>query len=61
MNPVNFHEAISDTPQPIGIDQLRYAVKAGFGQKGAHMGGAPGLPELFDTDMLEFHRTVFAG
>lgn len=41
------------------IDQFRYAVAAGFGQKGARMGGAPGQPELFEADMLEFHRGVF--
>jgi dienelactone hydrolase len=41
------------------IDQFRYAVAAGFGRKGAHMGGAAGQPELFEADMLEFHRSVF--
>ena len=47
-------------PSRRDIDQFRYAVEAGYGQKGARMGGAAGLPELFDADMLEFHRTVFA-
>lgn len=42
------------------IDQFRYAVTAGFGQKGARMGGGSGLPELFDEDMLAFHRNVFS-
>lgn len=45
----------------LDIDQFRYAVSAGFGRKGARMGGAPGLPELFEADMLEFHRSVFGG
>jgi dienelactone hydrolase len=41
------------------VDQFRYAVTSGFGVKGARMGGAPGQPELFDADMLAFHRGVF--
>lgn len=43
------------------IHQFRHAVDAGFGQKGARMGGGPGLPELFDEDMMAFHRRVLAG
>jgi dienelactone hydrolase len=38
--------------------QFREAVQGGFGQKGAHMGGGPGLRELFVEDMMAFHRRV---
>lgn len=48
-------------PMRSDIDQFRYAVNAGFGRKGARMGGGPGLPELFDEDMLAFHRRVLNG
>lgn len=55
-------DPVSGVPEPAraDIDQFRYAVSAGFGQKGARMGGGPGLPELFDEDMLTFHREVLS-
>ncbi|MFM8793356.1 MAG: dienelactone hydrolase family protein [Acidimicrobiales bacterium] len=55
-------DPVSGVPDPArtDIDQFRYAVAAGFGQKGARMGGGPGLPELFDEDMLSFHRGVLS-
>ena len=55
-------DPVSGVPDPArtDIDQFRYAVAAGFGQKGARMGGGPGLPELFDEDMLSFHREVLS-
>lgn len=45
-------------PDRADIDQFRYAVAAGFGQRGAAMGSRAGQPELFVEDMLDFHRTV---
>lgn len=53
-------DPVTGVPDPDRTDlqQFRYAVSAGFGQKGARMGGGPGLPELFDADMLAFHRAV---
>lgn len=43
------------------IDQFRYAHRAGFGIQGARLGSEPGQPELFDEDMLAFHRAVLQG
>ena len=34
------------------------AVKAGFGRRGAHLGGKHGQPEVFKQDMLAFHSSV---
>ena len=55
-------DPLTGVPDPArtDIDQFRYAVQAGFGRKGARMGGGPGLPGLFDDDMLAFHRSVLA-
>jgi dienelactone hydrolase len=36
-------------------DVFRAAIAAGFGRKGASIGGGPGQPELFTADMLAFH------
>jgi len=53
-------DPVTGVPDPsrTDIDQFRAAVAAGFGQKGARMGGGPGLPEVFDEDMIAFHRAV---
>jgi len=55
-------DPLTGVPDPArtDIDQFRLAVQAGFGRKGARMGGGPGLPGLFDDDMLAFHRSVLA-
>ena len=55
-------DPVTGVPDParVDIDQFRYAVSAGFGQRGARMGGGQGLPELFDQDMIAFHRSVFS-
>ncbi|MGI9604490.1 MAG: dienelactone hydrolase family protein [Acidimicrobiales bacterium] len=34
------------------------AIEAGYGRKGAHLGGLDGQPELFEADMMSFHRSV---
>lgn len=53
-------DPVTGNPDPsrTDIDQFRYAVAAGFGRKGARMGGTEGQPEIFETDMLDFHRRV---
>lgn len=55
-------DPLTGVPDPArtDINQFRYAVQAGFGRKGARMGSGPGLPALFDEDMLAFHRAVLA-
>lgn len=45
-------------PRRSDIDQFRAAVTAGFGQRGARLGGSGDEPALFRADMLEFHRRV---
>jgi len=39
-------------------DQFLAAVEAGFGRRGASIGGEGEQPELFRTDMLAFHASV---
>ena len=48
----------SPDPGRTDIDQFRAAVAAGFGQRGARLGGQGDQPALFRSDMLEFHRRV---
>jgi len=43
-------------PDRRDIDQFRAALAAGHGRKGAMIGSEPGLAELFDADMVDFHR-----
>lgn len=47
-------------PQRRDIDQFRAAIASGHGRKGALLGSEPGLAELFDRDMLDFHRGIFS-
>ena len=56
-------DPVSGSPDPTrrDIDQFRYAHRAGFGVQGARLGSEPGQPELFDEDMLAFHRSVLRG
>ena len=39
-------------------DLMVYALKAGYGRKGARIGSRPGEAELFGTDMLAFWQRV---
>ncbi|MFN8021699.1 MAG: dienelactone hydrolase family protein [Acidimicrobiales bacterium] len=48
-------------PARTDVDQFRAAVAAGFGQRGARLGGTAGQPELFRDEMLRFHRSVLGG
>ncbi len=45
-------------PARTDLDQFRHAVRAGFGQRGATMGGSGDQPALFVEEMLAFHRRV---
>jgi dienelactone hydrolase len=45
-------------PARTDVDQFRAAVSAGFGQRGAHLGGSGDQPALFRADMLAFHASV---
>jgi dienelactone hydrolase len=40
-------------------DLMVYALKSGYGQKGAKIGSRPGEAELFSADMLAFWRRLF--
>lgn len=48
-------------PARTDLDQFRAAVAAGFGQKGARLGGAGDQPQVFVDDMLAFHAEVLGG
>jgi dienelactone hydrolase len=50
----------SDAPDPALVDRdvMLYAVKAGFGVKGARIGSAEGEATLFRDDMLTFWKSV---
>jgi dienelactone hydrolase len=54
---ISARSGVADTART-DLMQFREAVQAGFGQKGATMGGSPGLQSLFVEDMLAFHRRV---
>lgn len=47
-------------PRRRDIDQFRAAIESGHGRKGARLGSEPGLADLFDRDMLDFHRRIFS-
>lgn len=53
-------DPLTGTPDPrrTDVDQFRAAVAAGFGQRGARLGGQGDEPRLFRDDMLDFHRSV---
>jgi dienelactone hydrolase len=54
-------DPITGIPDPgrTDVEQFRAAVAAGFGQRGARLGGAGDQPSAFRNDMLAFHRDVF--
>ncbi|MFM7534789.1 MAG: dienelactone hydrolase family protein [Acidimicrobiales bacterium] len=53
------HTGIAD-PARGDIDQFRAAIAAGFGQRGARLGGSGDQPTVFRNDMLDFHQRVLA-
>jgi dienelactone hydrolase len=56
-----FIHPIADAPSPeLGDrDLMVYALKAGYGRKGARIGSRPGDAELFRADMLGFWQEQF--
>lgn len=48
-------------PRLTDRDLMIYALKAGYGVKGATIGSKPGQPEMFRDDMIRFWRNVFWG
>lgn len=45
-------------PNATDTDAFIGSIRAGFGRKGAAIGGEAGQPELFRADMLAFHRRL---
>jgi dienelactone hydrolase len=43
-------------PELVDRDLMVYGLKAGYGRKGAHIGGSNELAALFRTDMIDFWR-----
>lgn len=41
-------------PEAVDRDMMIYAVKAGFGRRGATIGSIEGEPDLFHEDMVGF-------
>lgn len=56
-----FIHPTKDAPDPALVDRdlMVYALKAGYGRKGAKIGSHPGEAELFKTDMLAFWTRLF--
>ena len=56
-----FIHPTSDRPDPAlgDRDLMVYALKAGYGRKGAKIGSHPGEAELFKADMLAFWTRLF--
>ena len=52
----------SDMPDPalVDLDGFRYAAKAGFATRGAHIAGTPDLAPLFVEDMMTFWTVLMA-
>lgn len=48
-------------PERTDRDTFLDAARAGFAQQGASIGGVDDQPEIFRSDMLEFHRRVLRG
>jgi hypothetical protein len=47
-------------PALVDRDLMIYALKAGYGRKGARIGSRPGEAELFKEDMLAFWTQLFS-
>ena len=56
----SFVHPVEGRPDPglVDRDLMVYGLKAGYGTKGAKIGGAPGTPDLFREDMVAFWRRV---
>jgi dienelactone hydrolase len=56
-----FIHPTKDTSDPAVVDRdlMVYALKAGYGRKGAKIGSHPGEAELFKADMLAFWTQLF--
>ncbi|WP_374576028.1 dienelactone hydrolase family protein [Phenylobacterium sp.] len=48
-------------PALVDRDLMVYALKAGFGVRGAEIGSKPGQPALFRADMMDFWRRALVG
>ena len=57
-----FIHPLHDEPDPALVDRdvMVYSLKAGFGNKGAHIGSAEGEAELFRDDMIAFWKRMLA-
>jgi dienelactone hydrolase len=55
-----FIHPLEDTPNPVlkDYDVMVYSVKAGYGNKGAHLGSAEGEAEAFREDMVSYWTRV---
>ena len=58
-----FFHPLESTPRPELVDRdlMVYGLKAGYGSKGAHIGGSNDLAALFRADMLAFWRRTLLG
>ena len=54
--PSSIRSAVSRTASSTDRDLMIYALKAGYGRKGARIGSRDGEAELFKADMLAFWR-----
>jgi dienelactone hydrolase len=59
----SFIHPLEATPRPDLVDRdlMVYGLKAGYGSKGAHIGGSNELAALFRADMLDFWRRTLLG
>lgn len=57
-----FIHPLADAPNPDLVDRdvMVYSLKAGYGNKGAHLGSRDGEAEAFRSDMIAFWRRVLA-
>ena len=57
-----FIHPLQDTPDPELVDRdvMVYSVKAGYGNKGAHLGSREGEAEAFRADMIAYWKRVLS-
>jgi dienelactone hydrolase len=57
-----FIHPLEDAPNPALVDRdvMVYSLKAGYGNKGAHLGSGPGEADAFRDDMVAFWKRVMA-